>query len=317
VLVDVETDDGVTGHGYLRCYSRLALDPLARLVANLDELLRGGPSEPADVERRLQDQFRLTGAQGLTGMAMAGIDMALWDARAKAQGVTLVTLLGGRPVPIPAYASLRTMTPPGAAREAEGAVERGFRAVKLKVGGGDLGADLDAVRAVRRAVGDGIDLMVDYNQGLPLPVALERARALDAEGVHWIEEPTRADDYAGHARIAAAVRTPIQLGESWWGVHDMEKSVAARASDHVTLDAMKIGGVSGWLRAIALAEREALPASSHTFPEVSAHLLAVTPTRYRLEYLDHAARVLAEPIRIEDGHAIVPDRPGIGLEWRV
>jgi mandelate racemase len=317
VLVDVETDDGVTGHGYLRCYSRVALEPLARLVANLHDLLRGAPSDLAEVERRLQEQFYLTGTQGLTGMAMAGIDMALWDARAKAHGVPLVTLLGGRPVPIPAYASLRTMTPPGAAREAEAAVARGFGAVKLKVGGGDLGADLEAVRAVRRAVGDGIDLMVDYNQSLSVPEALERARALDAEGVHWIEEPTRADDYAGHARIAEAVRTPIQLGESWWGVHDMEKSVAARASDHVTLDAMKIGGVSGWLRASALAEREALPASSHTFPEVSAHLLAVTPTRHRLEYLDHAARVLAEPIRIEDGHAIVPDRPGIGLEWRV
>jgi mandelate racemase len=316
VLVDVDTDDGVTGHGYLRCYSRLALEPLARLVANLDELLRGEPSEPEAAGVRLAREFGLTGTQGLTGMAMAGVDMALWDARAKAGGVPLVTLLGGRPGAIPAYASLRTMAPPGAAREAEAAVGRGFRAVKLKVGGGDLGADLDAVRAVRRAVGDGVDLMVDYNQSLPLPEALERARALDDEGVHWIEEPTRADDYAGHARIAAAARTPIQLGESWWGVHDMEKSVAARASDHVTLDAMKIGGVSGWLRASALAEREGLPASSHTFPEVSAHLLAVTPTRHRLEFLDHAAPLLEEPIRIEDGYAIVPDRPGIGLEWR-
>ena len=315
VLIDLDTEDGATGRSYLRCYTPLALEPLAGLVANAGAALAGDSGTPEELVGKLERSFRLLGPQGLTGIAMAGIDMALWDACARLAGVPLVTLLGGDAKPVPAYATLRSMRPRAAAAEAEDAVALGFTAIKLKVGGGDLRADLEAIRAVRAAVGDTVRLMVDYNQSLPVPEALARVSALDAEGLHWIEEPTRADDYAGHARIAAAARTPIQLGENWWGPHDMEKSLAAGASDHVVLDAMKLGGVSGWLRAAALAEAAGLPASSHTFPEVSAHLLAVTPTAHLLEYLDHAAPILVEPIRVEDGHALIPPRPGTGLEW--
>jgi mandelate racemase len=316
VMIDLTTEEGVTGHSYVRSYSPVALGPLADLVANLAGLVEGDPALPAAVEEKLQRHLRLLGAQGLVLMAIAGIDMAIWDAQARAAGVPLVTLLGGDAGPVPAYAALRTMSPAGASAEAEEAVAAGFEAVKVKVGRGDLAADLETVRAVRRAVGDDVDLMVDYNQCLSVCDAIERARSLDDEGVHWIEEPTRADDYEGHARIAAAARTPIQLGESFWGPNDLEKSIAARASDHVTLDVMKLGGVSAWLRAAALAEAAGLPASSHTFPEFSAHLLAVTPTRHRLEYLDHAAPILREPVRIENGNVVIPaDRPGGGVEW--
>ena len=315
VLVDVLTDEGVTGHAYVRCYTPLALDPLARLIANLEELVVGLAADPAAVEAELQSAFTLLGPQGLTGVAMAGIDMALWDAGARAAGEPLVRLLGGEPRPIPAYAGLRAMEPSAAAVEAEHVLERGFHRVKVKIGGGGLADDLETIRAVRAAVGDAVDLMVDYNQSLSVEEALERARALDEEGLYWIEEPTRADDFAGHARIAAAARTPIQLGESWWGPHDMEKSVAAAASDHAMLDAMKIGGVSGWLRAAALAESAGLPASSHAFPELSAQLLAVTPTCHLLEYSGSAGSIALEPLRIDGGDAVIDDRPGSGLEW--
>jgi mandelate racemase len=241
--------------------------------------------------------------------------MALWDARAKACGVPLVVLLGGEPRPIPAYASLRTMSPDGAAAEAEELCARGFGAIKVKIGAGDLAADLATIRAVRRAIGAGAKLMVDYNQSLTVPEAIARARVLDDEGLYWIEEPTLAEDVAGHARIAAAAQTAIQLGENWWGPHDMAKSIAANASDHVMLDVMKLGGVTGWMRAAALAEAAGLPASSHTFPEISAHLLGVTPTALWLEYLDHAGPILAEPIRIEGGYALTPSGPGSGIAW--
>jgi mandelate racemase len=157
--------------------------------------------------------------------------------------------------------------------------------------------------------------MVDYNQVLSVPEAISRARALDEEGLYWIEEPTRADDFAGHARIAREARTRIQIGENWWGPHDMAKSLEAGASDLAMPDVIKIGGVSGWLRAAALAEAEGMPASSHLYPEVSAHLLAVTPTRDRLEYLDLAGPILKEPVRIEEGHAVIPTSPGTGVEW--
>jgi mandelate racemase len=168
---------------------------------------------------------------------------------------------------------------------------------------------------VRRAIGERAKLMVDYNQSLSPTEAIDRVRVLDDEGLYWIEEPTLADDFAGHARIAAAAKTAIQLGENWWGPHDVAKSIAAHASDHVMLDVMKLGGVTGWLRAAALAEAASLPASSHTFPEFSAHLLGVTPTALYVEYLDHAGPILTQPARVEDGFVVTPDRPGSGLEW--
>jgi mandelate racemase len=315
VLVDVRTEEGVVGRSYVRCYTPLALDPLVRLLRNLGELLVGSPGAPAAVAARLHRQFRLVGPQGLTGMAMAGIDMALWDARARACDVPLVTLLGGEPGPVPAYASLRTMSARSAAAEAEQLLGQGFTAVKVKVGGRDLNADLETVRALQTVAGDGVRIMVDYNQSLSVREAIERVRVLDGEGLYWIEEPTRADDYAGHARISAAAETAIQLGENWWGPDEMARSIAAGASDHVMLDVMKLGGVSGWLQAAALARAASLPASSHTFPEISAHLLGVTPTAHYAEYLDHAGPILAEPVQVRDGQLLISERPGSGVDW--
>ena len=197
----------------------------------------------------------------------------------------------------------------------DAALARGFTAFKLKLGAGGLGADLAAIRAVREAVGPQAELMVDYNQALTIEEAIERGRALDAEGLTWIEEPTRADDYIGHARIAAAIETPIQLGENWWGTHDMEKSIAAGASQHAMFDAMKIGGASGWLRAAELAEQAALPVSTHVFPEISSHLLAATPTAHRLEYVDKVGPILSQPVHVQGGHVVLGRAPGAGVEW--
>jgi len=315
VLIDLQTREGLVGCSYVRCYTPLALAATARLLEDLGDIVVGVPLDPDAVRATLQAQFRLLGLEGLVTIAIAGVEMAAWDARAKARGVSLTKLFGGEPRAIPAYASLRTMAPDGAAEEAGDAVARGFGGVKLKLGAGTLADDLDAIRAVRGAIGTRTELMVDYNQSLAVDEAVHRMRALDAKGLTWVEEPTRADDYAGHARIAAGARTPVALGENWWGPADMEKSIAARASDHATLDVMKLGGVRGWLTAATLAARAGLPVSSHTFPELSVQLLALAPTRHRLEYLDHAGAILAEPVRVAGGLAYPPDRPGAGLEW--
>jgi mandelate racemase len=171
------------------------------------------------------------------------------------------------------------------------------------------------VRAIRAELGRDVPVAVDYNQCLSVPEAIRRARALEDEGLLWIEEPTRADDFDGHARIAREAATPIQIGENWWGPHDLARSIAAGASDFGMPDAMKIGDVTGWLRAAGLAEAAGLPLSSHIFPEFSAHLLSVTPTCHWLEYLDVASAVLQEPVKAKDGHVLVPEMPGAGLEW--
>jgi mandelate racemase len=317
-LIDLHTNEGVTGSTYLFCYTPLVLKPVVELLSNLGPLIAGDAVAPLELDRKLQRQFRLLGATGLTGMAMAGIDMAAWDALARAQGLPLARLLGGEPRPIAAYNScgLGMIGAELAAVQAAELAAPGFSAIKVRLGYPELKTDVAVVQAVRRAVGDGIALMADYNQALSVAEALRRVAALSGTGLTWIEEPTLADDFAGHAQIRAKAALPIQMGENWWGPHDMAKSLAAGASDLGMPDAMKIGGVTGWLRAAALAEAAGLPISSHLFPEISAHLLAVSPTAHWLEYVDWAAPILQEPLRVDDdGSATASEAPGCGIAW--
>jgi mandelate racemase len=207
------------------------------------------------------------------------------------------------------------MQPEQAADEAEALLEHGFRAVKLRLGRPTAEQDLAVVRAVRHRLPDSVALMADYTPALTVTEAIQRGRGLDGEGLYWIEEPARQDDYTGCARIAAALTTPVQIGENFAGAPAMAAALSAGACDYVMPDLERIGGVTGWQRAAALASAAGMEMSSHIYPEVSAHLLAATPTCHWLEYVDWAAPVLAEPLRIADGMAQVPDRPGSGVSW--
>jgi mandelate racemase len=317
MLIDLETEEGVTGRSYLFCYLRASARPIAAMLDEVGALVQGDPVAPADLWAKLAKRFMLMGVQGVVRMAMAGLDVAAWDALAIAAGMPLVTLLGGKPGPIRAYNScgLGLMTPPEVADEAEKLLANGFSAVKLRLGYPTLQDDLAAVRAVRARVGESIALMVDYNQVLSVAEALERGRALDHEGIVWLEEPIRHDDYAGCASLAKALKAPVQIGENFSLPAAMETALAAGAADYVMPDLERIGGVTGWQRAAALAEAHRIDMSSHLFPEVSAHLLAVTPTCHFLEYVDWADVLVQEPLRIVDGCAVIPERPGNGLVW--
>jgi mandelate racemase len=250
-------------------------------------------------------------------MAMAGLDMACWDALARAVGLPLARMLGGSPRPIPAYNSsgLGLMAAERLPDEAAKLVAGGFRAVKLRLGYPTLAEDMAALDAVKRAVPSGTAVMVDYNQALTVAEALRRGKALEEEGVYWLEEPIRHDDYRGCALLAEGLHVPIQIGENFDQSHGMAAALAAGACDYVMPDAERIGGVTGWMRAAALAASAGIEMSSHLLPEISAHLLAATPTRHWLEYVDWADPLLCEPLEIRDGAAIVPERPGNGLEW--
>jgi mandelate racemase len=315
LLIDLTADEGVVGRAYLFGYHAFTLGPLRELVIALGDSIKGDVVAPVDLDKKLRARMALFGTRGLQGMAVAGLDMAAWDALAVAAGVPLVALLGGQPRPIAAYNSLGMIPPAEAADAASKTVAAGFKALKVKIGWPTLAEDLAVVRAARKALGDDIALMVDFNQSLTQPEAIRRGRALDGEGIAWIEEPVRADDFRGAAAVAAQVRTPIQIGENFNGPYEMELALSLRASDLVMPDPQQIGGVTGWLRAGALAQMAGLPCSSHIFIEVSAHLLAVTPTCHYIEYLDVAAPVLAEPLRPVDGMIEARARPGIGLAW--
>jgi mandelate racemase len=315
VLTDVTTSEGVVGHSILFTYTAAALGPTAELVRNLEALLKGEQVAPAEFHRKLARRFRLLGTQGLVGMALAGIDMALWDALARTRGASLLRLLGGVEKPLRAYAAVGYDGVAGSARAAEDLARRGFTGIKAKIGYPDLKEDLEVIRAMRAAVGDGVAIMVDYNQCLTPAEAMERLHVLDGEGLTWVEEPTLAHDYQGHAQICREAKTPIQCGENWWGLQDLGHAIGASASDHIMLDVMKIGGVTGWLHAAAMANAHGLQVSSHLWPEISAQLLCVTPTAHWLEYMDWWNIVVAAPLRIEHGMAVPSETVGSGVEW--
>jgi len=317
ILIDLETEEGITGRAYLFCYVPAAASAIAKLLAEVLNVTRGERVAPVDLWAKLSRRFTLIGVQGIVRMSMAGFDVACWDALAIAAGRPLVALLGGTPRAIPAYNSngLGLMPLDVLANEAEGLLAGGFRAVKLRLGYPTLAADLAAVRAVRKRITDDMHIMVDYNQALSVAEAVKRGRALDCEGIYWLEEPIRHDDYRGSAKLARELTTPVQIGENFSQPQAMQEALAAGACDYVMPDLERIGGVTGWQRAAALAASSGIEMSSHLFPEVSAHLLAVTPTCHWLEYVDWAAPILAEPLRIVDGVAVAPDRPGNGLIW--
>jgi len=317
LLIDLETEEGVTGRSYLFCYLNAVIPAIATVLGEVERSVRGDRVAPADLWAKLARRFKLIGVQGIVRMAMAGFDCACWDALAIAAGKPLVTLLGGAPCRIRAYNSngLGLMAPEAAADEGEKLLEGGFRAVKLRLGYPTPAADLAAVRAVRKRLPDSVELMVDYNQALSLAEALERGRALDSEGVAWIEEPIRHDDFRGCAELARELATPVQIGENFSLPEQMAEALAAKACDFVMPDLERIGGVTGWLRAGKMAAERKMPMSSHLFPETSAHLLAVTPTCHYLEYVDWASAIVEEPLRTVGGEAVIPDRPGTGLAW--
>lgn len=317
LLVEIVTREGVSGRGYAFCYLSAIAMSLVPVAADLSAALRDVPLAPLDITARVTRHFRLPGLAGPLAMLASALDTAVWDACAIAAGQSLCEYLGSESKPIRAYNSngLGIMPPEGAADEAEALLDRGFRAIKLRLGRSDLADDIATVRAVRRRLPDHIALMVDFNQALSWAEALRRCAALDDEGVYWIEEPIRHDDYRHAALVAQATTTPIQIGENFTGLTPMAAALEAAASDYVMVDLDRIGGVSGWQRAAGLAAAYNRELSSHLFPEVSAHLLAATPTSHWLEYVDWAEPILEEPLHIVDGMAIPSAGPGNGLRW--
>ena len=318
LLIDLETDAGIVGRSYLFALAKHHLPPLAKLVEAMGEMVKGDEVAPLDLERKLRARYALLGVHNVVLFAMAGIDMAAWDALGQSLRLPLVRLLGAAPRPIPAYNSkgLGIQSIEKLEKEAVELVEEGFRAVKLRLGRLDAREDLKALNSVKKQIGADITLMVDFNQGLSVAEAIRRGHMIDEEGgVHWIEEPIRADDFAGCARMKDEIRTPIQIGENFMGPEQMAQALAVHASDYVMPDAQRIGGVTGWMRAAALAQGAGVEMSSHLFPEISCHLLAATPTCHWLEYVDWANPILKEPVTLKDGNVVIPETPGTGVAW--
>jgi len=316
VLIELHCVGGLIGNAILFTYTPAALKSTAELVAGFSELLVGHALAPRSLNEFLIAKTRLIGSQGLVGTVLAGIDMAAWDALARLHETSVCRLLGARHKPIMAYAGTGYDGELETARQAEDWVKKGFKAVKAKIGYPTASEDLAVIRAMRKAVGPDIELMVDYNQSLQPVDAIRRLKVLDEEGLVWIEEPILGHDYSNTARVKDALNTPIQSGENWWGPQEMQLAIDADASDYVMPDAMKIGGVTGWLKAVDIAAGAGKQVSSHLWPELSAQLLAAGSTSHRLEYVDWWAGILNEPLVIENGMTVLPDDlQGSGVEF--
>ena len=318
ILIDLTTKEGIVGRSYLEPYVIKAMRYLVPALHDMGDMLKGWRLAPVELFDAARKSLHFVGYQGLSMIAASGLDMAAWDALAKAAGVPLCVLLGGSVGPVKSYNSngLWLREPAQVADEAmELREEGGFTGLKLRLGRDRLRDDLATVAAVRKAVGDDVHLMVDFNQGLDMSEALQRCHAIDDLGLAWIEEPIVYDNLDGFAQLAAELATPIQIGENFYGPRDLHAALQKKACDLVMPDFMRIGGVTGWMRAAAIAGAAGVPISTHLYPEVAAHVMRVTETAHWLEWQDWADPILQRPYAVKDGLLHIPDVPGIGLEW--
>ena len=314
-LVDVQTNEGIVGRGYAFAYTPVMLRSLVQFLRDIAPELVGQAVAPRERMRQLAQRLKLVGWQGVTGMAIGALDMALWDALGRAAGLPVAVLLGGEVKSLDAYDSYGILDIKTDLAWIEASVDSGFEAIKIKLGAGEVADDVAIVAAVRKLIGPKRRLMIDLNQSQTTASAIDRILRLKEFDLTWVEEPVAADDVHGHRAVREAVRpVPIQTGENWWFPRGMANAIAARASDLAMIDIMKIGGVTGWISAAGQAEAASLPLSSHTFIEASAHTMASAPTASWFEYLDLAGHVLTEPLVPNKGK-VVPRGPGLSLEW--
>ena len=298
VLIDLSTEEGVIGRSYLEPYVVKSLRYLVPALQDLGTMLKGRRVAPAELFDASRKSLHFVGYEGLSMIAAAGLDMAAWDALAKAVDLPLCVLLGGSVGPVRSYNSngLWLREPEAVAEEAlELRDEGNWSGLKLRLGREKPADDLATLMAVRKAVGDEIRLMIDFNQGLNLAEALHRCHAIDDHDLEWIEEPIVYDNLDGLSQLAVELKTPLQIGENFYGPREMHKALQKRACDLVMPDFMRIGGVSGWMRAAAIAGAAGIPMSTHLYPEVAAHVMRVTETAHWLEWQDWADPILRKP----------------------
>jgi len=318
ILIDLYTKEGVIGRSYLEPYLKHSTRYIVPAIEDLVAAQTGKRLAPLDSFQANRRSLNLVGYEGVTMIAVAGLDMATWDALAKAAGLPLAAMLGGSIGAVPAYNSngLWLTDVSTLAEEASELVTEGeFAGLKLRLGRDRLADDLAAIRAVREGAGDDIKLMVDFNQGLSLGDALARCHALDDERLYWFEEPIVYNNLSGYAQLARELKTPVQIGENFYGPRAIHDALAAGACDYVMPDLMRIGGVSGWLRATPIAAVAGFQVSTHLYPEFAAHLMRVTENAHWLEWQDWANPILKEPFPVKDSCLEIPDRLGAGVEW--
>jgi L-alanine-DL-glutamate epimerase-like enolase superfamily enzyme len=322
VTVRVKDKDGAEGLGYTytvgaggRAVASLIRDDLAHLLVGQD-------SERIEaLWQRMWWGLHYGGRGGLVALAISAVDIALWDMAAKRVDKPLWRLLGGFDPKVPCYAGGIDLQFPleRLLAQSDDFLAQGFRAIKMKVGRARLSEDVARVAAMRKKLGDGFPLMADANMGWSVDAAVRAARALAEFNLVWLEEPTIPDDVAGHARIVAQGGVPIATGENLHTLYEFQQMISAGGVTYPEPDVSNCGGITVFMKVCKLAEAFNLPVTSHGVHDLTVHLLAAAPNRSYLEVHGFGLdRYMAAPMRIVDGLAVAPERPGHGvtLDWQ-
>jgi L-alanine-DL-glutamate epimerase-like enolase superfamily enzyme len=321
VILRLRTDSGIEGIG-LTFYAgkmtgslRVAVEELAALTIGQD------PLRIEHIVARLHAAADTCGPGGIFTLALAAIDIALWDIKGKALDQPLWKLLGGHRDRVPAYASgslRRGLTHDQAALAAETLVRKGFREMKTQMalpGNPPPSEEVRRVRVVREAIGPDIKLMCDINQRWRPEQAIDIGSRCEDVGLFWLEDVTTADDYAGLARVTAALKTPVAGGEYVWGIVPFRHMLEARSVDIVMIDICRAGGVTQWMKIAGMAEAFNLPVVSHVMPEMLVHMVAACPNGLTVEYMPWMLCLYEETPVLENGELVLPDKPGLGLRF--
>jgi L-alanine-DL-glutamate epimerase-like enolase superfamily enzyme len=319
VLVQLRTEGGADGEGFLYTMRGKHTAPLKAMIDSLGELIIGQDcSAPELLLERLWKEIYFFGFTGVAVMAISALDTAVWDAHAKSLNAPIAALWGKYTDKLPAYASQglwADKSPDALAREAAGYKAAGWRAMKMRIGRAVVADDVTAVGAVREAIGSDIALMTDCSRALTVSHAIQLGRALERFGLAWFEEPVPAHDLQGIARVRAAVSMPIAVGENDYTRYGFRGILEEQAADIWMMDLARVGGLSEMRKVASLARANDIPVSNHIFTE---HSLAACSTFSNLnfvEYIDWFEELFVEPARMVDGFLQVPIAPGLGFSF--
>ena len=315
VVVEVESLCGVKGQSYLFSPNKELLPSLAHSVSVAFDQVKGKSCIPELNTDFLLDKFKLFGGTGILTMAFAAIDMATWDLLGNALHKPLYQLLGGSYKEVPSYESsgLSISTVSDVLSQAQDFVAKGNTRMKVRLGYETVGEEINLIRELRNHFGNGIEIMVDYNQALSVDQAFERCTKLDSLELLWIEEPILADMLEVSAELTRAIDTPIQIGENLWSLTEFQRALNLQSSAYLMPDVAKIGGATQWLRAAKRAEIHGIKVSSHLYPEISAHLLASINNAHYLEYADWTKLQFSGHISLSNNNYKLTEKWGVGF----
>jgi L-alanine-DL-glutamate epimerase-like enolase superfamily enzyme len=319
-MLRITCDDGSQGMGYSYTIGTGGSSVLALLREHLAPRLIGRDAACIEsIWRDLLFATHATSVGAVTSLALAAVDTALWDWRCRRDGQPLWKAAGGAKQRTPVYTTeggWLHLSTDSIVRETVAAKQAGFQGAKVKVGLPRVADDVARLRAVRNAVGDAFEIMVDANQCFTLSEALRRAAAYADLGIAWFEEPLPADDLAGHARLAGATPLPVAVGESLYSAGQFADYIRHGACSIVQVDVARIGGITPWLKVAHLAECHNLMVAPHFLMELHVSLTAASPAARWVEYIPQLDAVADSRVLIAAGEAVAPDAPGLGIDWR-